>query len=456
MPARVLVVDDVPMNVKMLEAKLSTEYFNVISATDGEEALDLIVREDPDIVLLDVMMPGMDGFEVCRQIKGNDETAHIPVVMVTALGHPEDRVEGLKAGADDFITKPIDDVALFARVKSLVRLKMLTDELRLRRTTGKQLGAAHASLIEEGQLIDDAQILIVESALSDSGIMAKALEPLGSAIVEREYDKVAELVVSQNVDLIVLGLEFGDDDGLRLCSNLLSADNTRSVPQLMIVDQDDRDGLIKGLELGVTDYVVRPLDHNELTARAKTQIKRKRYSDRLRNSVTESLTLAVTDPLTGLHNRRYMAEHLGALMKNNAESGKTVTLLIADVDYFKEVNDRHGHIVGDQVLRELAQRIARNIRGLDLACRYGGEEFVIIMPDADPEFAASTAERLRRVIADEPFSVEGMSSALSVTASIGYAASSSELTSPDRLIERADSALYQAKDEGRNRVKKAA
>lgn len=456
MPARVLVVDDVPMNVKMLEAKLSTEYFNVISATDGEEALNLVVREDPDIVLLDVMMPGMDGFEVCRRIKGNNETAHIPVVMVTALSHPEDRVEGLNAGADDFITKPIDDVALFARVKSLVRLKMLTDELRLRRTTGKQLGAANVSLVEEDQPIDDAQILIVDSALGDSSMLSNTLKPLGSVIVECEHDRVAELVVSRKVDLIVLGLEFGDDEGLRLCSNLLSADNTRTVPQLMIVDQDDRDGLVKGLELGVTDYVVRPLDHNELTARARTQIRRKRYSERLRNSFTESLTLAVTDPLTGLHNRRYMAEHLASLMKANVESGKTVTLLIADVDYFKDVNDRHGHIVGDQVLRELAQRIARNIRGLDLACRYGGEEFVIIMPDADPEFAASTAERLRRVIADEPFLVEGLSSALSVTASIGYAASSSELVSPDRLIERADSALYQAKDEGRNCVKKAA
>lgn len=456
MPARVLVVDDVPMNVKLLEAKLSTEYFNVISATNGEEALSLVVRDDPDIVLLDVMMPGMDGFEVCRQIKGNNETAHIPVVMVTALSHPEDRVEGLKAGADDFLTKPIDDVALFARVKSLVRLKMLTDELRLRRTTGRQLGATNVSLVEDEQPIDDARIVLVDSALSDSSAVSNALEPLGSVIVEHEHDKVSALLSIRKADLVVLGLQHGDDEGLRLCSHLLSSDSTRSIPQLMIIDEDDRDGLVKGLELGVTDYVVRPLDHNELIARARTQIRRKRYSDRLRDSFTESLTLAVTDPLTGLHNRRYMAEHLGALMKSNAETGKTVTLLIADVDHFKEVNDHHGHIVGDQVLRELAQRIARNIRGLDLACRYGGEEFVIIMPDADPEFAASTAERLRRVVADEPFSVEGLSTALSVTTSIGYAASSAALSSPDRLIERADSALYQAKDQGRNCVKKAA
>jgi len=151
-----------------------------------------------------------------------------------------------------------------------------------------------------------------------------------------------------------------------------------------------------------------------------------------------------------------MAEHLSALMKTNIENGKTVTLLIADVDYFKEINDRYGHMAGDQVLRDLSQRIARNIRGLDLACRYGGEEFVIIMPDADPEFAASTAERLRRVVADAPFEVDGLSEKIAVTASIGYSTSSVIVATPDRLIERADAALYQAKDEGRNRVKKAA
>ena len=133
MTARVLVVDDIPANVTILEAKLNAEYFDVSTAQSGAEALEAVKRERPDIILLDVMMPGMDGCEVCRRIKDDPASLHIPIVMVTVLDEPAARLQALQAGADDFLTKPVDDVALFARVRSLVRLKMLSDELRLRR-----------------------------------------------------------------------------------------------------------------------------------------------------------------------------------------------------------------------------------------------------------------------------------------------------------------------------------
>ena len=142
MTARVLVVDDILANVRLLEAKLSAEYFDVVTAMNGADALESVQRSSPDIVLLDVMMPGIDGIEVCRRIKSNPQTQHIPVVMVTALDQPEDRVKGLEAGADDFLTKPVNDLALFCRVKSLVRLKMLTDELRARSPSGDTISAA--------------------------------------------------------------------------------------------------------------------------------------------------------------------------------------------------------------------------------------------------------------------------------------------------------------------------
>src|SRR5579862_8664225 len=140
MTARVLVVDDLVANIKLLEARLAAEYFEVLTAMSGPAAIDMCARGQCDIVLLDVLMPGMDGFEVCRKLKQNPRTAHIPVVMITALDQPSDRVAGLEAGADDFLTKPVDDAALFARVRSLVRLKMMTDELRMRETTGQSMG----------------------------------------------------------------------------------------------------------------------------------------------------------------------------------------------------------------------------------------------------------------------------------------------------------------------------
>src|SRR5258708_17991988 len=140
MTARILVVDDVPANVKLMEARLSAEYFDVITALSGQDALATGERAECDIVLLDVMMPDMDGFEVCRRLKANPSTHHLPVIMVTALDQTSDRVKGLEAGADDFLTKPVSDLALISRVRSLVRLKMMTDELRMRALTSREIG----------------------------------------------------------------------------------------------------------------------------------------------------------------------------------------------------------------------------------------------------------------------------------------------------------------------------
>src|ERR1700731_3204241 len=162
MSARVLVVDDVPANAKLLEARLTAEYFDVVTATSCAEALAICERAQCDIVLLDVMMPEMDGFEVCRRLKAGPRTHHIPVVMVTALDQPSDRVRGLEAGADDFLTKPVSDIALVARVRSLTRLKLVSDELRMLAVTTKEIGIGdplNAAVPDTGK---NGRILLVD------------------------------------------------------------------------------------------------------------------------------------------------------------------------------------------------------------------------------------------------------------------------------------------------------
>lgn len=448
MTARVLVVDDVLPNVKLLEAKLSREYFQVVSAMNGKEALAKVESENPDIILLDVMMPEMDGFEVCRRLKQDPRTAHIPVVMVTALSELSDRVQGLEAGADDFLTKPVNDIALFARVRSLVRLKMTMDELRLREQTSSGFGVAQLSNAE----FDSApgRVLLVEDREIHRRSLTQALSEKHETTAVASGAEALERVRAGGFELIVVSLGLKESDALRLCSQLRSMEETRSVPLLILVDDqpDEMGRLVKGLEIGVNDYLIRPVDRNELNARVRTQLRRRRYEERLRANYHLSMAMAVTDPLTGLYNRRYMESHLASLL-SQSRPDRPLSLLIMDIDHFKPINDTHGHAAGDEVLREFAGRIARSIRGIDLAARYGGEEFVVIMPDTTLAAAASVAERLRLAVSEETFRVPGQAAGLRVTTSIGVAGPGG---GADEMLKRADAALYEAKRAGRNRV----
>ena len=198
--------------------------------------------------------------------------------------------------------------------------------------------------------------------------------------------------------------------------------------------------------------MARPVDPQELSARARTQIKRKRYADFLRDNLDHSLELAVTDQLTGLHNRRYMTGQLDALVQRAVRGGPPVAALLIDIDHFKKINDSFGHDVGDEVLREFSVRLASNVRAIDLPCRYGGEEFVTLMPDTQVADAERIADRIRRYIGGSPFRVAGGTELLTVTISIGVTTTSGLGDTPDALLKRADEALYEAKASGRNRV----
>ena len=452
MTARVLVVDDVPANVKLLEARLSAEYFDVATAMNGLEALAICEKAECDIVLLDAMMPDMDGFEVCRRLKSNPITHHIPVVMVTALDHPSDRVRGLEAGADDFLTKPVSDIALIARVRSLARLKMMTDELRMRAVTSKEIGIQNPEFEAVADGGRHGRILIVDDRVSSYERLSAMLVEEHTVDVEAKPNEALFHAAEGNYDLLIVSLALENHDALRLCSQVRSLDRTRNVPILALSDGEESARMVWGLEIGVNDYLLRPIDKNELAARVRIQIRKKRYTERLRDNVQQSIEMAITDALTGLYNRRYMESHLSTLVEQAAARGKPLTAVVLDIDYFKLVNDNHGHDAGDDVLREFATRVRKSIRGIDLACRYGGEEFVIIMPETDMAVATIVAERLRRRIASERFPIQQGASSIEVTISIGIATLDAADDNAAHILKRADQALYRAKRDGRNRV----
>lgn len=455
MTARVLVVDDIPANVKLLEARLVAEYFDVVTAEDGFKALAICDEEQVDIILLDIMMPGMDGFEVCERLKANPNTAHIPVVMVTALDQPSDRVRGLKAGADDFLTKPVNDLQLIARVKSLVRLKAVSDELRLRAETARQIGIEEM-LRSDGLMQTPGRVLVADGRASSQERIVRALKPIAEVDAVTEPRAALLKAASNPFELVIVNSNFEDYDPLRLCSQLRSLERTRFLPLLLVAEQGADEMVARALDLGVNDYILRPIDPNELVARSLTQIRRKRYNEHLRLNLQHTMELAIVDGLTGLNNRRYLDNHLKILFDRAAVRGRPISICMTDIDRFKLVNDTYGHDVGDEVLREFAARIRSTVRGADLACRYGGEEFVVVMPDTPIELAASVAERLRAIVEDKPFYVRSIDRELSITASLGIATSSGAFGAPDEILKHADKALYEAKHAGRNRVVAAA
>ncbi len=449
MTARVLVVDDIQANVRLLEARLAAEYFQVLTASSGQQALDICARERVDVVLLDVMMPGMDGFEVCSRLKDMPATSHLPVVMVTALDQPSDRLHGLKAGADDFLSKPVDDIALVTRVKNLARLKMLSDEMLLRASTSQQLGIGIGPI---GKALrgEGGRILLVDDNPRSAVRILDGLAKFHDAFLERSVQAALTKLSQHNFDVLIVSLDLRQADGLRVCSQVRSLDRTRHLPIVVLLEQSDKARLLRALDLGVNDYLIRPVDRLEMLARVKTQIKRKRHMDVLRNQLEESVEQAVTDALTGLHNRRYLERHLSALLQQAMMTGRPLSLLLADIDHFKRINDTYGHDAGDQVLKEFACRFRRYTRSLDLACRYGGEEFVIVMPGTELRHACQVGERLRACIAGDAFNVAGAD--IPVTASVGLATLESAKETPETIFKRADNALYAAKREGRNRV----
>jgi two-component system cell cycle response regulator len=452
MTGLILVVDDVPANVKLLEAKLTNEYYDVITAKDGFEAIEQTKAKKPDLILLDVMMPGIDGFETCRRLKQDPDVSHIPVVMVTALSEPSDRVAGLEAGADDFITKPINDTALFARVRSLVRIKVLIDELRLRDKSGSQLGMS-ASDYSLNLDVSGSSLMLIDDDVVQVRRMSEKLTAGGYKVTHFEDHKQALECArtEENLDLIMISTQLADIDGLRLSTQFKAIEQVRHVPIIMLVEEDEQHLMLKGLELGVNDYLLTPVDFNEMFARIKTQIRRKKYQEALKSNYQESVSMAVTDGLTRLYNRHYLDTHLKNLVRQAAEQQRNLAVVIMDMDHFKKVNDTYGHGAGDEVLKTLASVIVKTIRSADLAARYGGEEFVVLMPETDATRAYEAAERLRKAVEATEFVIPNPESPIRKTISIGYATLQSDDT-PETLLKRADVALYEAKNTGRNKV----
>ena len=457
MPGRVLIVEDSGTNRLILRTRLQHSYYDVIEAENGMQGIELARTSNPDIVLLDVMMPGIDGFETCRRLKSIPETLHVPVVMLTALDKQSDKVMGLEAGADDFLSKPFEEVALMSRVASLTRMKMMVDEIALRGQAATGVSAREMLETSRATTFPDSRILIVSDDCIAAGNMRQVIdgEIRCSVTIAPDGETARNAIEDVDFDLVILDEQIAGEDPLRLGTMIRARPETRQAATLLVTAGDDIEVATRALELGFNDYISSPVDLVELTARLRSQLRRKHYADKLRENMRNSLVQAVTDPLTGTYNRRYANSHLDILVEKCRARDSELAVMMLDLDRFKKINDTYGHAAGDAVLREFSRRLQDNVRGVDLVARMGGEEFMVVMPDVTPDLASEIAERVRSATADPEIAIPGEDLALNVTVSIGFAVLN-EVESVFELIKRADDALYRSKNTGRNRVTVAA
>lgn len=452
----VLIVDDVATNRIVLKVKLGAAGYRTLTAPDGPTCLDLARREKPDLILLDAVMPGMDGVEVLRALRGDPATARLLVVMFSGLDDAETRLTALRAGADEFLSKPIDDQTLFARLRSLARGQEAVAGFDPGVGEIDGLGLAEGASAFETQ----GTIAIVTARPETALHWRKALAPFSShrfvpMLFDHVFDDRRDGDVAPDVYLISSDLG-GAGGGLKLMSSLRSRLDTRHASVCILNEGGDAELAPMAFDLGANDLVDVRVSPQEIALRLHGLIRRKRQGDRLRASVKDSLRLAVTDPLTGLPNRRFGLAQLAMIAERSMAEGRDFALMVLDLDRFKSVNDRFGHAAGDKVLVEVAQRLASNLRENDLIARIGGEEFLVCLPDTTLAESQQVAMRLCQVIESQPVTIAPRQS-LRVTISIGLAlshevgeAQGTKLV--DEIFDRADRALLSAKGAGRNQV----
>ncbi|WP_084794164.1 diguanylate cyclase [Pseudoponticoccus marisrubri] len=450
MAGRILVVDAVPTNRIVLRVKLSAAFYEVVQAGSGRAALELMRKMRPDLVIAAAELPDMTGRALCAELRRGAGERRLPVVIMHGEDDPGERLATLAAGADDVLARPIDDLVMLARLRSLLRACDAEAELQLRDDTRRALGLAEqgasyappalVALVPTGR--DAVPPALVEGLRARIEDRVTVIEP-DSAL--RESGAVPDVFV------IAEG-PGGQGEGLALLPQLRASRRTRHAALIYVARPHQRRAAAAALDMGASDLLAAGPDPEELAIRLRTQIDRKRTADRLRANMRDGLRAAVCDPLTGLYNRRYALPHLSRLAERAGQQRRPYALLLADLDHFKAVNDVYGHAAGDAVLTVLAQRLRDNLRAADLISRWGGEEFLVAMPDTDRGAAQRTADRLCRVMAEAPVPLPD-GRLLTVTLSIGVACGpAGGDAQPLELIDSADQALYAAKDTGRNTV----
>ena len=451
---KILIADDSPVTLASLTKMLSSDHYHTIQATDGEQALSKAFSEFPDLILLDIMMPGINGFEATRKLKEDSRTNNVPIILVTALDDPDNKHAGLEAGAEEYLAKPVRPQELLARVRSMIALKQYRDQLSIR-------DHSQRSLIIKGDEEENSEeaeqklpvVLLVEDSEGDARLVRHVLEefPLRLERVSRGKDAV-QIAQSGEADLILLDILLPDMSGFEVCQQIKYSNKGQDIPIVVLTCLDDMESKLKCIELRTDDYLVKPIVTRELQARVRILLEKKRQLDKLRSHYKAAMDSAVIDWLTGLYNHGYFIKFLDLEIKKSLRQKYPISLIMLDIDNFKTYNDSYGHSAGNIILQELAKILNKSVREVDLVARYGGDEFAVVLPYADIQGAYHVAKRIDQAIRTHRFSKIATDREPQMTVSMGLSWYPKDAVHVDELIHSADLRLYGAKQKGKNQI----
>lgn len=417
-----VVVDDSSTVRAVLEQEMKSLGFDVLTAVNGREGVDLVFEFMPNIVLTDIEMPIKTGLELCQELYSDPRTSQIPIIVISSLVNDAQVRNGFSYGASHFLKKPVDSATLSAAV---------------------------ASVMGKNNTLREGSALVVEPQLTTASIIMRELEKIG--VRSNHCRSIAELdafLAVSRPDLVTLDLALPDGDGASVCRRLRRREDLSAMTLIVISDEKDRAAIVKCLNGGANDFLTKPFTTEEFEARVQSHLRTMSLHKELarRNRMLE--TLAYQDSLTGLLNRRYLDEALDRELDRAETKAGSLGFMMIDLDKFKKVNDTYGHNVGDEILKVVASEIQSSVGNHGIACRYGGEEMCVFLPDVSLTKCRELAERIRRSCESQKYTAHGITQTLSIGVTI-YPEYSYRTT----LVEDADQALYQAKNEGRNRVK---
>jgi two-component system cell cycle response regulator len=452
---QVLIVDDEPLNVKLFASILSVDGYDISRAFNGEQALEKVNEACPDLILLDIMMPGIDGFEVTRRLKGSFETKDIPIILITASDNADYKVIGHEAGADEFLNKPVKAPELKSRVKSLLHTKVYQDKLKLQEKTESN-GCSNSKENDTHKVVSDiSPVLLVFEDEKD----AKAIEMFlhgqpYQVIIGKTNEDAFALSNQRQIDLILIDGMLQGEKCFEVCSRLKEEEKTANTQILVLTDSEFFENNHEEFEVWSDDFLIKPIDVHELRTRVKALLKKKAFWDKLYSGPKGNVRTAITDSLTDLANDSYFKFFLEHEMKRSLRNNRPVSLLMMELTNVKHNPNCVGHLAGEKWLKDLGTFIKDNIRDVDLGARYQEKQFSMVLGDTDRNGANIVAKRLRSLVENHFSKTSRNSPAESSAVNIGIAVYPSDADSMEQLINQAVEALFESKKENHTLILK--